>query len=161
MRRTLLVAALALVVASCGGGSGGKRLSKAELITRGDAICTKYRAKNQALNREAPARNPTDPQATDEQVRKSGPVLEKLADNIRAARGELAKLEPPRDVESDWDNTLDDLDQIASGLDDAAAAAKRVDRQRVVNDYGEIQRLNRRVVAFEKDYGFRVCGRTS
>ncbi len=162
MRRALLFTALAAVVlAGCSGGGGGARLSKAELITRGDAICTKYRAKNEALNRDAPARNPTDPQATDEQVKKSGPILEKLSDNVRAARGEFADLHPPADVESDWRNTLDDLDQIADKLHAVAVAAVKLDRQRVVNEYADILRLNNRVSSFEKDYGFRVCGRTS
>jgi hypothetical protein len=61
-------------------------------------------------------------------------------------------------VKSDWQNTLDDLDQISSKLDDAAAAARDLDRQRVVNEYTEILRLNRRVSTFETDYGFTVCG---
>lgn len=157
-----LLAAAALLLAACGGDrAGGKRLTKAELIKRGDAICTKYRARNQALNKEAPAKNPTDPSATDAQILKSGPVLRKLADNVRGARAEFAQLRPPSGVESDWGNTLDDLDLIAARLDAAANAAERVDRQRIVNEYGEILRLNRRVSAFESDYGFHVCGRTS
>lgn len=151
-----------LAVSGCGGGGGGgKRLTKGELIARGDAICSKYRAKNQELNKDAPAKNPTDPSATDQQVRQSAPVLRNLADNVRAARGEFAGLKPPSGVESDWQNTLDDLDQIASRLDDAADAASDLDRQKVVNEYGDILRLNRRVSAFETDYGFKVCGRTS
>jgi hypothetical protein len=152
-----VVALVAVAVAGCGGG-GGARLSKAELIKRGDAICTKFRNKNQALNKNAPAKNPTDPSATDEQVKASVPILNKLADNLRAARGELAGLKPPADTASDWQNTLDDLDQIASKLDSAAAAAKKLDRQRVVNEYGDILRLNHRVSTFESDYGFKVCG---
>jgi len=129
-----------------------------ELIKRGDAICTKFRKKNQALNKNAPAKNPTDPSATDEQVKASAPILEKLADNLRAARNEFAKLKPPADTQNDWQNTLDDLDQLASKLDDAAAAARNLDRQRVVNEYSDILRLNRRVSTFETDYGFKVCG---
>jgi acyl-CoA reductase-like NAD-dependent aldehyde dehydrogenase len=151
------VAVLAVAAAGCGGG-GGEPLSKQELIKRGDAICTKYRKKNQQLNDEAPAKNPTDPSATDAQVKASAPILEKLADNLRAARDEFAALEPPADVESDWQNTLDDIDHLASKLDDAAAAARQLDRQRVVNEYGEILRLNRRISTFEADYGFKVCG---
>jgi acyl-CoA reductase-like NAD-dependent aldehyde dehydrogenase len=154
---SVLVDLAAVAAAGCGGG-GAKPLSKAELIERGDAICAKYRKQNEALNKDAPARNPTDPQATDEQVKAAAPVLEKLADHLRSARGELAELEPPADIASDWQNTLDDLDQLASKLDRAAAAARKVDRQQVVNEYGEILRLNRRVSSFEKDYGFKVCG---
>jgi hypothetical protein len=157
-----LLAAIALVVSGCGGGgSGGRRLTKAELISRGDAICSKYRAKNQALNKDAPAKNPTDPSASDAEVRKAAPVLRKLADNLRDARDELGDLRPPSDVESDWDNTLDDQDQLASKLDEAAAAALALDRQRVVVEFGEILRLNRRINSFETDYGFRVCGKSA
>ena len=133
-------------------------LSKEQFIAQGDAICTKYREKNQQLNEDAPDKNPTDPSATDEQVKASAPILEKLADNLRSARAEFADLKPPTDVQSDWENTLDDLDQIASGLDEAAAAARNLDRQKVVDVYAEILRLNRRVSSFETDYGFKVCG---
>jgi len=152
-----MLAAAALAAAGCGGG-GSAPLSKEEFITRGDAICTKYREKNQELSKQAPAKNPTDPSATDEQVKASASTLEKLADNLRAARNEFEELNPPADAKSDWDNTLDDLDQIASQLDDAAAAAQEVDRQKVVNLYADILRLNRRVSTFETDYGFKVCG---
>jgi len=153
--------AAVLVLAACGGGGGGKRLTKAELISRGDAICTKYREKNVQLQKQAPAKSPTDPSASDEDIRRSGPILDKLADNVRGARSEFARLEPPKDTESDWKNTLDDLDQIASKLDDAAAAAKNVDRQKIVNVYAEALRLNSRVSNFEQGYGFRVCGKSS
>jgi hypothetical protein len=154
-----VLAALAIAAAGCGGGGGGGTpLSKSEFITRGDAICTKYRTKNQALNEEAPAKNPTDPSASDEQVKASVPILRKLSDNVSAARGEFSELDPPAQVESDWENTLDDLDQIAADLDDAADAAQALDRQKVVNVYANILRLNRRVSGFEKDYGFKVCG---
>lgn len=152
-----MLAAAAIAVAGCG-GAGGTPLSKSEFITRGDAICTKYRTKNQALNEEAPAKNPTDPSATDAQVKASAPILRKLSANVRAARGEFSDLGPPTQVKNDWDNTLDDLDQIAANLDDAADAAQSVDRQKVVNLYADILRLNRRVSNFEKDYGFTVCG---
>jgi len=152
-----LVAAAVVAFAGCG-GDGGSPLTKAEFIKRGDAICTKYRKKNRELNEKAPAKNPTDPSATDEQVKASAPILETLATNLRSARDEFAALEPPADVKIDWENTLDDLEQISSKLDDAAAAARDLDRQRVVNEYAEILRLNRRVSTFEADYGFTVCG---
>jgi hypothetical protein len=153
-----LVAVLAVVVAGCGGGGGGEPLSKQEFIKRGDAICTKYRKKNQALNKDAPAKNPTDPSATDEQVKASAPILEQLADNLRAAHKEFAALTPPTDTANDWENTLEDLDQLASKLDTAATAARTLDRQGVVNEYADILRLNHRVSTFEMDYGFQVCG---
>ena len=152
-----LVAAVTVVVSGCGGG-GGEPLTKEQLITRGDAICTKYRRKNQELSKKAPAKSPTDPSATDEQVKASAPILETLADNLRAARKEFAELKPPADVEHDWENTLEDLDQLASRLDTAAGSARSLDRQRVVNEYTEIFRLNHRISVFEQDYGFKVCG---
>ena len=152
-----MLAVAAIASAGCGGGSQTP-LSKSEFITRGDVICTKYRTKNQALNEQAPAKNPTDPSASDAQVKASAPILRKLSDNLRGARGEFSDLNPPTEVENDWENTLDDLDQIAADLDDAADAAQAVERQKVVNVYADILRLNRRVSSFEKDYGFTVCG---
>jgi hypothetical protein len=156
---TLLLVVLVAGAAGCGGGgSSGQRLTRAEFIAKGDVICTKYKNKNQALNQNAPVKNPTDPSATDAQVKASAPLLEQLADNLRSARAEFAKLNPPADTESDWNNTLDDLDQLASKLDTAAQSARALDRQRVVNEYGGILRLNHRISTFEQDYGFKVCG---
>jgi hypothetical protein len=161
-RRTLLFApAAAALAAAAGCGSAGGALSKAEFIKRGDAVCSKYKEKNQELSRKAPARNPTDPRATDEDVRKTGPILSALAENVRGARGELSELHAPKAVANDWKNTLDDLDQVASQLDDAAGATQKLDRQRIAGDYTEILRLNRRISGFESDYGFKVCGNTS
>jgi hypothetical protein len=162
-RRALLFApaAVALAATAAGCGSAGGPLSKTEFIKRGDAVCSKYRTKNQELSRKAPARNPTDPRATDEDVRKTGPILSALADNVRGARSELSDLHAPKDVANDWKNTLDDLDQVASQLDDAAGAAQKLKRQRIAGDYTEILRLNRRISGFESDYGFKVCGNTS
>lgn len=148
---------LVLVGAGCGGNSS-PRLTRAELIAKGDVICAKYRKKNQALNKNAPTKNPTDPSATDAQVKASAPILEQLAENLRSARGEFEKLNPPADTENDWNNTLDDLDQLAGRLDTAAKSARAVDRQRVVNEYEGILRLNHRISTFEQDYGFKVCG---
>jgi hypothetical protein len=157
----VLLAAAALLLAACGGGGGGgKPLTRSDLIKRGDAVCTKYRAKNKALQKNAPAKSPTDPSASDEDVRKSSPILASLADNVRGARGEFAQLRPPKDIAGDWRNTLEDLDLLAKKLDDAADAAKSVDRQRVVNDYAEALRLNSRVSNFESGYGFQVCGKS-
>jgi hypothetical protein len=152
------VGVVALVAAGCGGGGGGKRLSKSEFIKRGDTVCTKYRKRNQALNKDAPAKNPTDPSATDAEVKASAPILQTLAKNLRSARGELGDLDPPADVAADWTNTLGDIDILASKLDSAASAARALDRQRVVNEYSEILRLNHRISTFEQDYGFTVCG---
>ncbi len=160
VRVGLVLFATALLLAACGGGGGGKRLTKSEFIKRGDAVCTKYRAKNKTLQKNAPARSPTDPSASDEDVRKSSPILASLADNVRGARSEFAQLAPPKDVAGDWHNTLDDLDLLAAKLDDAADAAKTVDRQRVVNDYAEALRLNSRVSNFESGYGFQICGKS-
>jgi hypothetical protein len=148
----------AVTAAGCGGGGGSAPLSKAEFIKRGDAICSKYREKNQQLNAKAPVKNPTDPSATDAQVKAAGSILATLADNLRAARGEFSKLTPPSDVENDWNNTLDDIDQLASKLDNAGSAARALDRQRVVNEYNGILLLNHRISTFEIDYGFKVCG---
>jgi hypothetical protein len=154
----LLLAAVTAAAAGCGGSGSGQRLTSTELIAKGDAICTKYRKKNRELQKRAPAKAPNDPSATDAQVKASAPILESLADNLRSARGEFEELNPPADVQNDWDNTLDDLDQLADKLDRAAQSAQAVDRQRVVNEYGGILRLNHRISTFEQDYGFTVCG---
>ena len=148
----------AVAVTACGGGGSGKRLTKAELIEHGDAICTGYRKKNVALQRRAPRQAPTDPTASDATVRKSGPILAQLADNLRGARDDLSGLNPPKSVEARWKKLMGQYGEIASNLDDAAEAAAEVDRQALINAYQRALRVNSALQAFEVDYGFQVCG---
>lgn len=152
------MAAAALVTAGCGGGGSSKLLTRVQLIKRGDAICTKYRQKNIALQKRAPSQSPTDPRASDQTVRKAGPILAQLADNLRGARDELSRLKPPKSVEGRWKKTMGQYGVIASNLDDAANAAVAVDRQAVVNSYSKALKVNTVLQGFEVGYGFKVCG---
>jgi len=152
------VAAAALFATGCGNGGGGKPLTRAQLIKRGDTICTKYRRKNIALQKRAPSQSPTDPLASDQTVRKAGPILAQLADNLRGARDELSRLKPPKAVEGRWKKTMGQYGVIASNLDDAANAAAAVDRQAVVNSYSKALKVNSVLQGFEVGYGFQVCG---
>jgi hypothetical protein len=162
VRRVGLLAAGIVLVAGCGGSGAapGKRLTKAELISRADAICTQTQRKNEELRTKAPAQSPVDPSASDETVRKSGPILQELSENVREVRHRFADLPPPKSVETRWEQTLDDLDTLADDLHDAAEAAAGADRQGVVNAYSTALRVNQRVAVFEKTYGFRVCGKS-
>ncbi len=158
MKRALLLALSLAAVAGCGGGPEGKPLTKTELIRRGDAICAKARQKGEELRRKAPAQSPVDPTASDETVRRAGPVLQQLSDNVGDVRSGLAALNPPRQVEKRWSRMLEDLDAVADKLHGTAEAAAGVDRQGVVDRYSEALRLNRKVSSFETAYGFQVCG---
>lgn len=155
----LLVAAVLLGVAACGGGS--KRLTKAELVSRGDAICTTLHQKNVALQRRAPQTSPTDPRATDAEVKRAGPILVQLAANLRDTRDELAQLKPPAAVEARWRDAMKQYGVIASSLAAAGRAATRVDRQGVVTAYQRALRDNSSLQGFERMYGFHVCGQAS
>jgi hypothetical protein len=162
VRWALIAVALAALAASaCGGGAGGKRLTRAQLIKRGDAICTRYRQKNIALQKRAPRQSPTDPLASDATVRKAGPILAQLADNLRGARNELSGLKPPKAIEARWKTTMGQYGEIASDLDDAAKAAAAVDRQAVVNSYSRALKANSSLQNWEVGYGFQVCGHAS
>jgi hypothetical protein len=89
------VAAFALVAGGCGGG-GGKRLSKAEFVSRADAICAKYEKRVQ--NRMAGV-----PAGDQKQLASS---IKNVLPLIRKGNDELRSLKPPGSLQSRFDSWM-------------------------------------------------------
>ncbi|MDQ3822073.1 MAG: hypothetical protein M3321_02395 [Actinomycetota bacterium] len=142
-----LVALAALVAAGCGGG-GGDRLSRAEFVAQADAICRKYEARLEALGQ---------PQDVSE--------LRSFADRAlpiaRDGRDELGELNPPEELEEDYDAWLergDEAIEMVERLRDASEDGDRAEIQRIAQD---AQRIDAESNRLARDLGFEQCGESA
>jgi hypothetical protein len=116
------VAALALVAGGCGSNSGSKRLSKAEFVSRADAICAKYEKRVQSRMAGVP---PGDQKQLASSIEKVLPV-------IRKGNDELRSLKPPESLQARFDRWM--------GIADAeVTAAQKLQDALNKNDLGTIQ----------------------
>ena len=140
MRRHAAVALLPLLVAGCGGG-----LSKDELVAKGDAICKRVNTRM--------AKEPDPKSATD---------LERLAKRTveisDPAIKDMEKLEPPSELESDFENFLASLKRqrnLTKKIGEAAAEGDTAKVQQIGADAQSAQEEYRRITG---KIGFKQCG---
>jgi hypothetical protein len=122
---TLFLAGLA---AGCGGG-GGDRLSQEEFQQQADAICEKYDKKIQALG------SPQSPADIPAYVQKGIPLL-------RQGIAELRALNPPADVEDDYNRMLDETAKAIPAAEKLADAAEKSDAAAVQDAIKEGQQAD-------------------
>ena len=114
MRHALgLVLFFACLTAGCGGG-GGDRLSQEEFQQQANVICEKYDKKIQALG------SPESPADIPDFVQKGIPLL-------RQGIAELRALNPPADVEDDYNRMLDETAKAIPAAEKLADAAEKGD----------------------------------
>jgi hypothetical protein len=106
---------LACIAVGCGGGGGGgDRLSQEEFQEQANAICEKYDKKIQALG------SPQSPADIPDFVQKGIPLL-------RQGIAELRALNPPADVEDDYNRMLDETAKAIPAAEKLADAAAKSD----------------------------------
>ena len=114
----LLVAIV--LVAGCGsGGSKGQRLTRDEYAAKADAVCSKYKAKADALSQPATLSDLAD-------------VSDQVLPLLHDARGELHALRPPQNEDATAKAWLDEFDVIIDDIQKIRDAAKK-------NDAGAVQ----------------------
>jgi hypothetical protein len=114
VRRALGLALLsAALAAGCGGGGGGG-LSQEEFQQQANAICEKYDKKIQALG------SPQSPADIPAYVQKGIPLLQQGIAELRA-------LNPPADVEDDYNRMLNETAKAIPAAEKLADAAEKSD----------------------------------
>ena len=142
MRRGLLVLAVAVLAAGCGGGE--KRLSREDYSKQADAICTKYNAKIKALGQPGSIR------ALPGYVDRALPIARKGTDELR-------RLKPPKDEEKTAKEWLDQNDSVVAAMERLRDAAKHADRTGVQSALTDASSANRASNRFARQLGLRVC----
>lgn len=141
MRRTTGAFAAVLCAAGLIAGCGGSaRLSKAEFLKKGNAICAKGNAEIQAAGRKQFTKPPTPAQLVPFVKTTVIPSVQRQIDQVR-------KLKPPK---SDEATVKDILDSAQAALDKAKANPLLL----ATNGPGPFAEANRKA----KAYGLTTCG---
>jgi hypothetical protein len=153
-RRLAIVAALCSAVAlgACGkgddddgGGGGGEPLSKAEFISKADAICKEAEQKIESQ---------PDPQELGDLVGLAESSKKVTEDSL----SDLRELEPPAEVRRDYETALQTLEGQLELLDDLKSGAEDEDAEAVQKVAERAQVLDRRGDAAAKRIGLKECG---
>jgi hypothetical protein len=112
-----LVGVLALLAAGCGGG-GEEPLSKADFQSQANAICAKYEKQLNALG------TPSSIDEIPDLVQQALVILNKEID-------EIAALNPPDELQSDFDKMIAASNKTKAAANDLSAAAKSGDQAAV------------------------------
>jgi hypothetical protein len=148
VRRLVVVSLLvggALLTAGCGGGDGdGDRLSRDELIAEADAICAKYQEQLDAL-------------ATPESLEDIERLAEEGKPIVEEGVNELKALEPPEDLEDEWDELMEHNDASVALIDELSAAATSGDLARVQEIADEAQRQDEETDLLARELGLEEC----
>ncbi|MEO8289648.1 MAG: hypothetical protein ABI649_01470 [Gaiellaceae bacterium] len=111
------VGVLALLASGCGGDGGG-RLSQSEFQSRANAICAKYQKQLDALQ---------EPQSLDEIPDLVDQALAIIDQEIE----EIAALNPPAELQSDFDLMIEQAEKTKKAADDLSEGAKANDQAAV------------------------------
>jgi hypothetical protein len=138
-----LAGVLVLLVAGCGGGGGG-RLSKEDFQSQANAICAKYQKQIDAIG--APSSLDEIPDLISQIL----PILNKEIDEISA-------LDPPEELQSDFDKMLAATDRTKAAADDLSEAAKAGDQAAVQKALEEGNAASKEADDLAANLGLQDC----
>jgi hypothetical protein len=141
---------LTLLLAACGGGSGGggsTSLSAVDFRKQADAVCAKYEQKLNDIGQ------PTS-------LSELGDFVDKAVPLIEQGNTELQKLQPPDELQADWDKAMaiqDENLQKTRDLQDAVHKNDQAAMQKLFTDLGSNQAESRRLAT---KIGLQNCGQS-
>jgi hypothetical protein len=148
----VLLGILTVLLAACGGGSGGASstgggtsLSAADFRKQADAICARYEQKLSAIGQ------PTSASELGDFVDQAVPLIEQ-------GNNDLKQLEPPPELQADWDKAMaiqDENLQKTRDLQDAVHKNDQAGIQTALADLGSNQAESQRLAA---KIGLENCG---
>jgi hypothetical protein len=134
----VLIAALALVAAGC----GGEQLSRSAFDAKVSSICAGY-TKRAAQELQPVPGNPLSDKGTPEQLAKFGHLLEHVATLFGRQLAELRQVGPPAESQERYTQVLRLYAQIESALNRAARAARKGDKTGVLAAEDDLSALGR------------------
>ncbi len=151
----VLAAGLAACGSSDSNSSSSSSLTKSELISKGDAVCTTYGKKIDGI--DSPSSQVND-NSTPAQVRAWQQPYLQLADLLDGEADALGKLTPPAADAGSYAKVVSDLRMQAEYAKQASAAAKTGDSSGVINALAIQKTSVADSEQFLTGYGFKVCG---
>ena len=138
---------LVLLATACGGG-GDAHLSKDEFQTQANAICAKYEEQLKAIG--PPASIEAIPDVVDQALA----ILNKEIDEIGA-------LNPPEELQSNFDKLLAATERTKAAADDLATAAKAGDQAAVQQALDDGNAASKEADDLACDLGLDECVNTT
>lgn len=139
-----VVAGAVALGAGCGGEGGGDRLSRDELIAEADAICAKYEKQLEALG------TPASLEDIVQLAEEGKPIIEKGVNELKA-------LEPPEDLQEQWDELMAENDANVALIDDLSEAAASGDQARIGQIAAEAQQQDEKTDQLGRELGLVEC----
>jgi len=139
MKRTLLALALGLaLVAGCGGGGddddgggGGDALSQGEFVSQANKICREGEEKINAKAQEVQEKLQGAGESAEDQQKAVADALEATAKEYDPYLERLGDLNPPDELQADWDKFLDGINNAFDLIPDLASATRNGDRDKL------------------------------
>jgi hypothetical protein len=141
----VLVGALLLLAAGCGGGED--RLSTAEFQERVNAICTKYDKQIDAIA------TPSSVEEIPAYVAKVLPLVEREVDEMKA-------VEPPEDDQETFDAMIGEAEKALEAGRDLSDAAEENDQAAIENALNEGNAASDRADEHARELGLTDCVNT-
>lgn len=141
---TVVASTMLLGAAACGGG-GGDRLSREELVEQGDAICVDFE------NRVEEVQEPQDEGDIARYIDEVRPIVEEGAD-------ELDDLNPPEDLEDDYNRWIELNREGLDSFDELSSAAEEGDEQRMQEITADLDGKQAEADRLAESIGFEECG---
>jgi len=132
-----------VLLAGCGGG-GDTRLSREEFESQGNAICAKYQKQLQAVG------NPSSIDEIPDLVDQAVAILNKEI-------AEIAALNPPADMQTEFDALIDASNNTKAAADDLSQAAKDGDRAAVQKALDEGKAASEKADQIATQLGLDSC----
>ncbi len=132
----------AILVAGCGGDD---RLTREEFVSEADAVCEEF---DQRLEDVPGAESADDVERFVDEAR---PVIEDGLDELRA-------LQPPEELEEQWNAIMDNNDDALELLDDLSQAAASADEARIQELSEEASRKDAETDRMAQAIGLENCG---
>jgi len=137
-----LTGAMGLAAAGCGGGD---RLTREELVEEADATCADFDQRIEEID------EPESPEDIEGYVQEIRPIVEEGTD-------ELDALQPPEELEDDYDQWIQETRSAIDMLDELEEAAASGDEQRIQEVLQGAGEGGEEADRLAQELGFQECG---
>jgi hypothetical protein len=137
-----LTGAMGLAAAGCGGDD---RLTREELVEEADATCADFDQRIEEVD------EPESPEDIERYVQEIRPIVEEGTD-------ELDALEPPEDLEDEYDRWIEETRSAIESFDELEEAAASGDEQRIQEVLRDVGEGGDEADQLAQELGFQECG---